>query len=73
MLIDVVSAVAERTGIDAARIDPDKPLSGVEPMELLLALTGVEETYGVLIPDHLLFGDLTVRELADLVSELAEG
>ena len=69
----VVNAVAERIGIDAALIDPDKPLSGIEPMELLLALTVIEEAYVVLIPDHLLFGDLTARELADLVSELAEG
>jgi acyl carrier protein len=71
----VVDALAGQTGIDAARIEPDKPLSAipdVDSIQLLLALTAIEETYAVLIPDHFLFGTSTVRELADLVSRLAD-
>ena len=72
----VVDALAGQTGIDAARIEPDQPLSaipGVESIQLLLAFTVIEEAYAVLIPDDFLFGRSTVRELADLVSRLSEG
>jgi acyl carrier protein len=71
----VVDALAGQTGVDAARIEPDLPLSAipdVESIQLLLAFTVIEETYAVLIPDDFLFGKSTVRELADLVSKLSE-
>ena len=74
-LSTVVDALAGQTGIEAARIEPDQPLSaipGVESIQLLLAFTVIEETYAVLIPDDFLFGRSTVRELADLVSKLSE-
>lgn len=71
----VVDALAGQAGIDAARIEPDKPLSAipdVESIQLLLAFTVIEEAYAVLIPDDFLFGTPTVRELATLVSQLAK-
>jgi acyl carrier protein len=72
----VVDALAGQAGIEPARIQPDQPLSAipdVESIQLLLAFGVIEETYAVLIPDDFLLGTSTVRELADLVSQLAEG
>jgi len=70
----VVDALAGQIGIDAARIDPDLPLSAVpdiESIHVLRAITVIEETYAVLIPDDFLFETSNVRELADLVQQLA--
>jgi acyl carrier protein len=70
----VVDALAGQVGIDAARIDPDRPLSAVpdvESIHVLRAITVIEETYAVLIPDDFLFETATVRELANLVQQLA--
>ena len=70
----VVDALAGQVGIAATRIEPDLPLAAVpdiESIHVLRAITVIEETCAVLIPDDFLFETSTVRELADLVHRLA--
>ena len=72
----VVDALADQAGIEPAHIQPDQPLSAIplaESIQLLHAFAVIEEAYAVLIPDDFLEGTSTVRELADVVSQLAEG
>ena len=71
----VVRALANQIGIDAGRIDPDRPLSAVpdiESIHVLRAITEVEEACSVMIPDDFLFETATVRELADFIAGLME-
>lgn len=70
----VVDAFAGQAGIDAARIEPDKPLTAIpeaESIHLLRAIMLIEETFAVFLPDDYVFETATVRELADTVYALA--
>jgi len=69
----VVRALATHSGLAAAGIDPDKPLSavpGMESVKALRAITEIEDELNVAIPDDFLFETATVRELASYVDDL---
>jgi acyl carrier protein len=71
----VISALARQIGIEPGRIDADRPLAavpGIESVHVLRALADVEDSCSVLVPDDFLFESATVRELANVIAELAE-
>lgn len=69
----VLRALSDHAGVPADRIDPDGAVAavpGIESVKALRAITQVEDTLGVLIPDDFLFETATVRQLATQVAEL---
>jgi len=73
-LLTVVDALAGQAGIDAAQIEPDKPITAIpdaESIQLLRAIMLIEETFAVFLPDDFEYETSTVRELADAVHALA--
>jgi acyl carrier protein len=70
----VAAALAAEAGLQPDLIDASQELSaieGIESVKILRAVVQVEEECGIAVPDDFLFETATVRDLADLVSELA--
>lgn len=71
----VIRALADHSGGSTTGIDADKPLSaipGIESVKALRAITQIEDSLDVVIPDDFLFETATVRELAAFVGELVQ-
>lgn len=71
----VVAALAAEAGLDPGLLAGDLELAaieGIDSVKVLRAVVQVEEECGIAVPDDFLFETATVRDLADLVSELAE-
>ncbi len=70
----VVAALASEVGLHPDLIEASQELSaieGIESLNILRAVVQIEEECGIAVPDDFLFETATVRELAELVSELA--
>ena len=71
----VVTALADRVGLEPEAIDLDAPLAaipGIDSILLLSALVEIEEACGMPIPDEVLFNSESVRDLIDVISTLRE-
>jgi acyl carrier protein len=71
----VVHALAMQAGVDPGQIDIDGALSavpGIESVQILRAITEIEDTCSVLVPDDFLFDSATVADLASVIAALLE-
>jgi acyl carrier protein len=73
-LLDEVSAIVSRLGkVDTIGPDDDfynAVFSSINALELLL---GLEENFGVSIPDEQFIESRTVRSLSDMITKLRQG
>ncbi|MEV7024051.1 acyl carrier protein [Kitasatospora sp. NPDC093558] len=70
----VTEALAISAGVPADRVDPDGTLGdipGMESVKALRAVSRIEESLRIVLPDDFLFETATVAELAAFVTVLA--
>jgi acyl carrier protein len=70
----VIDALAASAGVPADRVDPNGTLGdvpGMESVKALRAVSRIEESLRIVLPDDFLFETATVAELAAFVTGLA--